>query len=305
METIVNALTSEFEKLNGRFKTVSIEHVEELKEEIIHWKQKGEIQEQFYKQNYGLFEFEKPKMLPNAQFIIIIAIPQGTTLLDWRLYGESHEVVLPPTYVYTGIRTSCMDILSRVFHKAGYSFTQAVLPLKLLAVRSGLGTYGQNNLCYIGGMGSFHRLEAFYTDYVFPTDDWQGKELLERCMKCSLCAQACPTQCITMKRFLIHAERCLTSYNENEGVFPEWIDPRSHNALVGCMKCQQVCPENRAVIQLKERGVTFSEEETSMILRETPEKRLPQALSSKLRRLNIDEYYSLLPRNLAVLMNKY
>lgn len=198
----------------------------------------------------------------------------------------------------------CMNILERAFEKTGYTIIKATLPLKLLAVRSGLGSYGRNNICYVEGMGSFHRLKAFYTDYPFPIDDWHEKKMIDRCMSCSLCSQACPTQCITLERFLIHAEQCLTYFNENEKEFPKWIDPRSHNALVGCMKCQLVCPENRAVVHLKERGATFSEEETSMILRETPLEGLPATLVSKLRRFNIDEYYSVLPRNLAVLLKK-
>jgi len=105
-------------------------------------------------------------------------------------------------------------------------------------------------------------------------------------------------------RFLIHADHCLTYLNENKGDFPSWVTERSHNALVGCMHCQIVCPQNKNFLQLKEQTVNFSEEETSIILQKTPREHLPKTLAEKLVRLDIDEYYNLLPRNLSVLLNK-
>lgn len=297
-------LTSEFDALNARFRTVSIAHLEELKEELQRWKQEGIIGKKFYEQNYGFFEFAIPKMPSEPQSIIIIAIPQGIISLAWHYQSKTHQVVLPPTYRYTSDRARCLELLSRVFQREGCSATRAVLPLKLLAVRSGLGRYGRNNLCYVEGMGSFVRLEAFYTDYVFPTDDWQEKKSLERCTRCTLCMNACPTHCIPSERFLVHADQCLTYFNEFDDPFPPWVHSRAHNALVGCLRCQEVCPENRAVIHRKEEGVTFSETETDLILQGTPKEKLPPSLMSKLQDLNINEYLAVLSRNLAVLLKK-
>jgi epoxyqueuosine reductase len=182
--------------------------------------------------------------------------------------------------------------------------TRAVLPFKLLAIRSGLGKYGKNNICYVDGMGSFVRLEAFYTNYRFPSDDWQEKKMMERCAGCSLCQQNCPTHCIPSDRFLIHADHCLTYLNENEGEFPAWVNPSSHNALVGCMRCQIVCPENKQFLHLKEQPIAFTEEETTLLLQKTSREQIPQTLAKKLVSLDIDEYYSVLGRNLSVLVHK-
>ena len=304
MEKIVNALTSEFGKLNCRFRIVSIIHLVELREEIARLRKEGKISEQFYVENLSGFRFEKPDVLPNAKAIIVIATPQRMTLVDFMSQEKHHWVVIPPTYIYAEVRNACTTILSRIFDGTGNKITRAILPLKLLAVRSGLGKYGRNNICYVEGMGSFHRLEAFYTDYPFRADSWQKKEMMDSCTNCSLCLNACPTQAITAERFLIDAERCISNFNENEGDFPEWIDPQSHNALVGCMRCQIACPVNREFLRMKEREETFSEEETDIILNETPKDSLPNELSAKLKRLNMDEYYSVLPRNLAILMKR-
>jgi len=221
---------------------------------------------------------------------------------EWK--QKKYQTVIPPIYVYSEIRAICKKILSRILQKNGYSVDRVILPLKLLAVKSGLGQYGKNNICYVDGMGSFTRLEAFYTDYEFPTNNWHEKKFMESCKTCSLCKNACPTQCIPEDRFLIHADNCLTYFNENIEDFPTWISPRSHNALVGCMRCQIVCPQNKKFHQMNEHIVNFSEEEISIILQKTPKENISQELAKKLADFNLDEYYSLLGRNLSVLMNK-
>jgi epoxyqueuosine reductase len=304
MKTVTDMLHSEFGKLHAKFRTVSIIHLKELQEEINEWKRNELITEKFFKQNYGEFTFQPLPTLHNACSIIVIGIPQKITPVEFFHKGKRYQTVIPPTYVYSTVRTVCKEILLRILQKKGYSVDRAILPLKLLAVKSGLGQYGKNNICYVDGMGSFTRLDAFYTDFEFPTDDWQEKEIMESCTTCSLCQNACPTQCIPKERFLIHADRCLTYLNENIGDFPTWVTLQSHNALVGCMHCQIVCPQNKKFLQLNDQTINFSEEETSIILQKTPQENLSPTLTKKLAGLNIDEYYSVLGRNLTVLMNK-
>jgi epoxyqueuosine reductase len=304
MTSMVETLTSEFGTFHATFRTVSITHLEELKEELQRWRQEGIIGKKFYEQNYGFFEFGIDKIPFRPQSMIIIAIPQGIIPLTWHHQGKKRQVILPPTYRYTSDRARCLELLQRAFQREGCSAARAVIPLKLLAVRSGLGKYGRNNLCYVDGLGSFVRLEAFYTDYEFPNNEWQEKKPLERCARCTLCMNACPTHCIPSERFLVHADQCLTYFNEFEDPFPLWVNPRSHNALVGCLRCQEVCPENRAVVHRREEGVTFSETETDVILQGVRKEELPPSLLAKLQGLNMDEYLSVLPRNLAVLMTK-
>ena len=80
--------------------------------------------------------------------------------------------------------------------------------------------------------------------------------MMNECNDCSLCVRVCPNKCICNQNFVIKAEHCLTFFNENNNDFPEWIDVKSHNSLVGCMKCQIVCPVNKDFIKKKERGIS-------------------------------------------------
>ena len=304
MKTVTDILQSEFGTLHAKFRTVSIIYLKDLQTEITEWKRNGLITEKFYKQNYGQFSFKPPTTLPNARSIIVIGIPQKITPLEFFYKGKKHQTILPPTYVYSKVRTTCKEILSRILGNKGYFVDHAILPLKLLAVKSGLAKYGKNNICYIDEMGSFTRLQAFFTDYEFLTDDWHEKQIMKSCTTCSLCRHACPTSCIPKKRFLIHADRCLTYLNEYKGDFPSWVSKQSHNALVGCMRCQIVCPQNKKFLQYDKQTVDFTEEETSIILQKTPRELIPKALAKKLIRFDIDEYYTELGRNLSVLLNK-
>ena len=304
MKTITDVLQFEFGKHQAKFRTLSIVHLKELQKEIDEWKKNGFITEKFFKQNYSEFSFQPPATHPKTSSIIVIGFPQKMFPVEFSYKGKRYQTTLGSNYVCSEIRTTCKEILSRILEKKGYAIDRAVLPLKLLAVKSGLAKYGKNNICYIDGMGSFTRLEAYYTDYEFPTDDWHEKQLMKSCTTCSLCQQTCPTRCIPKDRILIHADRCLTHLNENQGDFPSWVSKQSHNALVGCMRCQIVCPQNKKFLQMNKQSIIFTEEETTSMLQKTPRDGIPKALAEKLLRFGIDEYYTLFARNLSVLMNK-
>jgi epoxyqueuosine reductase len=304
MEPITELLQSEFETIQAKFKTVSIIHIKELQTELTGWQHDGLITKKFYEQNYSQFVFHPPKTLQNARTIVVIGIPQKITRIEFFHNGKRYQTIIPPTYIFSRVRTTCKEILSRILGKNGFSVERAILPMKQLAVKSGLGKYGKNNLCYVEGMGSYTRLEAFYTDYEFLTDDWCEKDLMKSCPACSLCQRACPTQCIPNNRILIHADHCLTYFNENEGDFPPSVPAQSHNALIGCMHCQIVCPQNKKFLGFDRKTISFTEDEISVILRKTPRENIPQALTKKLLDLDIYEDYPELPRNLTVLMNK-
>lgn len=118
------------------------------------------------------------------------------------------------------------------------------------------------------------------------------------------CLRNCPTGAISTDRFLLHAERCITFYNERSGDFPGWIEPRWHNCLVGCLHCQSVCPENKDFLDWIEEKEEFSEEETTLLLEVKKSRRFPSSLLTKLVQLELVDYADFLPRNLRVLFNK-
>lgn len=123
------------------------------------------------------------------------------------------------------------------------------------------------------------------------------------CKNCNLCRINCPTGAIVKDRFLIHGEKCITLYNENPGEFPEWIDSKWHNAVVGCMKCQSVCPCNAADYENVPLLETFTVSETETMLNETDFERLPEELKEKFAQFGFPEIHPLLLRNIKALLS--
>jgi epoxyqueuosine reductase len=289
---------------SGRIVKAEFAHV--LQEEIRGRRTSGLFDEEFfgeerYREELSGYSVSPLEALSNAKSIIIVAASQPRVGLVFTYHGKPHSVVIPPHYARDTdykIESIIRGIAPRLHLKL------AVLPLKLLAVRSGLGEYGRNNLCYVPQMGSFHRLVAFYLDIPCAEGSFTEPKMMEKCKLCQACTRGCPTRAITADRFLIHAERCLTFHNERSTRFASWIDPTWHNCLIGCLVCQKVCPENLGYLNLVENGGTFSEEETNLILKFTSTERLPSETVFKLKRLDMLAYSNVVGRNLDVLLRR-
>ena len=286
---------------------VPIHHLSDLREGIEGPHERGLVDEAVYQEYLAVLRFEPPASLPDARSLIVVAVPQPPVQFTFRWDGKPAPLVVPPTYLKSQhVDKQVEDVLAETLHREGYRVTPALVPKKLLAVRSGLATYGRNNVSYVDGMGSFHRLATFYSDLPCPEDTWREPSMMETCQNCSACRQKCPTGAITAERFLLHAERCIVFHNEKPtGVpFPAWMDPSGHNCLVGCMTCQRVCPQNKGFLHWVEEGAEFSQEETALLLQGLALDQLPAATAEKLERSGLASYLDVLPRNLAALLDQ-
>jgi len=282
---------------------VSVSHLQLLEKEIDRFRNRGLLDREFYQRRLAWFSFQIPENLPNAQCLIVVAVPRPQTRAIFTWNGKKHPLIIPPTYTaYNEITEQTENLLANILGEKGYALTGTALPLKLLAVRSGLGQYGKNNICYVSGMGSFHQLIAVYSDMPCEKDDWQETKMMKSCEECDLCRRACPTGAISSDRFLLRAERCISYHNEKKGdvPFPQWMAASWHNCVVGCMRCQSVCPQNREFIQWIGEEEEFSEEETALLFQGVPQDELPAKTFRKLVHLSLIDYFNSLPRNLAV-----
>jgi epoxyqueuosine reductase len=301
LDETAGLICSKLEGKGYRGAMLPVEHVAQLKHEIEERLSQKEIDAALYERYLTYFKFDVTASLPGVCSIIITAAPQPQRKVTFHFNRQPYSVIIPPTY-YADTDDQIKDIIENVLNVDGYQLHRAALPLKLLAVYCGMAKYGKNNISYIEGLGSFVRLRAYLSD--MPTDrgDWLEPQVMEECDNCKACLKGCPTRAIVPDRFLIHAERCLTFLNEGSERFPEWIDPAWHNSLVGCMKCQLVCPVNKRFIKWVEEGETFSEAETELILSGAPLDRLPPETADKLNRSYMVEYLDVLPRNLRALL---
>ena len=232
--------------------------------------------------------------------------------MNFHLNGKNYEIMIPPNYYDDG--TTVNDFknltLNDIIKEPGYKveFTRK-LHVKLLAVRSGLGKYGRNNICYVDGWGSMINLFAFFTDFQFEEDNWTEMKMMEQCESCSICINNCPTNAIPSpsdENFVINAGNCISVYNEIKGLLPDWIPSDAHNALIGCMRCQKLCPNNREIINLAEKLEDITENETKALLEGQPDEKMVISLAKKLKMFNPPDADKVLPvikRNLELIIS--
>lgn len=303
MERLIQQLYTHLERHGFQARVVSTHRLEDLQGEIEGRRAQGLFDAEFYQERLDWFAFRPPDDFPAAVSLMVVAVPRPQTRVRFTWNGTTRALVLPPTYAgYRETARQVGDLLAGWLAPAGYGVAPARLSLKALAVRSGLGDYGRNNICYVPGMGSFHQLAAFYSDLPVESDGWREPHMLGACQKCQACVRHCPTRAISADRFLLHAERCIVFHNERppEYPFPAWIDPAAHHCLVGCMHCQRVCPENKPFMEWIEGDEAFSQEETVLLLGGAAPDRLPAATVTKLERLELMDSLDVLPRNLGV-----
>ncbi|MGE5341340.1 MAG: 4Fe-4S double cluster binding domain-containing protein [Candidatus Omnitrophota bacterium] len=297
---------SESGSFDFKYRTMSVSHLPQLKEWIDTLEKEGKISNNpIYLKYINAFEYQPPKKFPNAQSVIILSIPLKIAVLTVNLKGKKQDILIPTGYVTPefNLKEIRNYFLNRVMKEKGKRIEVANLPLKSLAVRTGLAEYGRNNITFVDGYGSYHMLAALYTDYVFPEDHWGNLKMMRYCRGCHICMNQCPMQCIRRDNFAIDAGKCISLYNELPDPIPSWIDPNVHNALVGCLKCQIGCPANEEVKNNIEKLAELTEPETRLLLEGTPDPKRRQSILGKLKRLSGSDNLAYIARNLKLALH--
>ena len=257
----------------------------------------------------GIFSLAIPETAFEIRSILIVASPSPSAIkIIFSRKGRQVPVMLPASYTDKNSSPRRIERYLQAFlnPKGCHALYAPKLPHKLIAVRSGLGVYGRNNICYVEGMGSFLNLNPFFTDVPCMEDTWQEIRQMELCRTCQACLLNCPTGAIQPTRFLINNERCLTYFNEagSEWDFPGWIDPSSHHTLYGCLRCQTNCPVDKPYLDTPVESVEFTEEETASLQEGKTFELFSEDLKQKVKDLDMVDYLGALPRNLRVIFDR-
>lgn len=242
---------------------------------------------------------------PHARSVILLAVPAPMLLLRFAVHGAVREGIIPPGYAHTDLENSVMQTVKAAFADTDSSFAWLEgVPMKLLAVHSGLCRYGRSNITFCEGLGSFIELYGIVTDMELPVPALHAprETRMPECDNCKACTNACPTGSIDPDTRIIHAERCLTYLNENQNEFPSWLEPSAHHTLVGCVKCQRTCPKNRGHLTIRTVTDAFDEEDIDAIFAGGEFAELPEKTRIALHAYNLDEYWPQLSRNLRALL---
>ncbi len=306
MNTVTERLLELLDQNGCKGRIIAHQELPELKKELVRLYNDGQINPGFYENYLPRFIFDYSERFPKARSIILIAFPQPIVSLSFYWMGKARHTLYPPGYISQGADDLMEEKLRSFLHEENCTLTRASLPLKLLAVRSGLSWYGRNNISYVEGMGSLNRLAAWVSDLPAGEALLPESRRMPQCDNCLACLKACPTGSISKERKLIEPLTCLTYSNEDPGPFPNWLDTSLNHAVVGCLRCQAACPKNKSRLEPVSWDTPFTEEDTHWLIKEASLDSLPEGLRTKLDRLNLDGYYStgVLTRNLRLLFEK-
>ena len=298
-----SALLENLKQNNCKATIIPIHFLEKLQQDMKSLYNSKLLNNNLIRKYLNDFHYDYSAVLPNAQSIIVAAIPQPITILRFIWQKKERKIIVPPTYIYTEAEKFVFNIVKNGLSQENYSVIQGKLPLKILAVRSGLSQYGKNNISYISGMGSFYRLTALIADMPYDTVTWHDIQMMAHCNECWACLNSCPTKCIDRNNNIIDASRCLTYINESSEPFPNWINYTWHNSLVGCMRCQLACPQNRDHNIIKDVKNFLSESDIDILLHKDDFDKLPRKTHDLLRKVNLTDYeLTILQRNLKALL---
>ena len=268
------------------------------------------LSEKLSKDYLSGFSYLETESLEEPRSVVIVAIPRPAHRLVFTLEKGTIITLLPPTYVeYNRLHDSTLQDLKASGVLGSHSAELLKAPLKSIAVRLGLASYGRNNIAYVDGIGSYFQLVGLITDAALPdvpAEDPPGEGIRPECADCSLCAEACPTGAIHCRRRLIDHERCFTLLNESAEPWPRWMKRllgkcfSRNDCLVGCLACQESCPINRGMLKTVTAGISFTPDETASLLGRRPDEKMDaeRAIRLKLGRIGMEHYFDQVSRNL-------
>ncbi len=190
-----------------------------------------------------------PKLsLADAQTIIVAGIYiGGLTLPAWSnsWYGRTSRLYLS-TFFLDVVKP--LEPIAAFLRDQGYRAIicesseneNSILPLKLAAIRAGLGWQGRHSLLISRKYGTFLTLGGIVTNVML---EHNSEEEPNRCGKCNKCQEVCPLAALEQP-YILNINHCLSYLLQVENL-PKKAQEVSENRVGDCEICQQICSWNK------------------------------------------------------------
>jgi epoxyqueuosine reductase len=305
-ENLAKSCLAELERRGWKARCADIGRLDDIEADILRFRDLGAITPSHFAYLMACWDFTAARSFAGGASLIVIARPSPLRRLSFTLDGKAFEAFLPPIFAERSVfEEEACAALNGLLKPDGHRAISVHLPEKLFAARTGLARIGRNRISYIDGMGSFARLGVFLSDLDFHGETWDDVGQPESCSACGACERACPPRIIKNDGSPLPYDKCLCYFNEEtDGPFPPEIDPKWHNAIIGCMRCQETCPLDAPFLKAARPGPVFSEAETRAILEgkgDADRAGLSPELSGKLAECGLLYHWPQLPRNLRAL----
>jgi epoxyqueuosine reductase len=182
-------------------------------------------------------------ILPECKSILVVGVnylPQqrgGSGIARYALGVDYHQLLVNRL---RQLVHQLEELVGEPVPNRLYADTGPILEREL-AQRAGLGWIGKNTCLIHPEHGSYFLLAEALLGIELVADQ---PVLSDHCGSCTLCIEACPTQCIQPDR-TIDARSCISYLTiELKGPIPAELRPQLGEWLFGCDVCQEVCPWN-------------------------------------------------------------
>ncbi len=222
--------------------------LDEAARRLERWLNQGNHGEMHYMENHFEKRIDPTQLVPGAKSVISL-------LFNYHSDKRQHDVEAPKisTYAYgtdyhfvlkDKLKSLLKYIRDHVGHIEGRCFVDSAPILEREWARlSGLGWVGKNTMLIHPKAGSYYFLAEIISDLDISEDTTPLKDY---CGTCTRCIDACPTDAISPKGYVLDGSKCISYLTiELRDAIPEEFKSKMDNWMFGCDICQEVCPWNR------------------------------------------------------------
>jgi len=218
------------------------------------WLDKGYHGKMSYMANHFDKRVDPTLLVPGAKTVISLLYnyhnPQKQTATDapkisQYAYGKDYHFVIKDKLksLFKFIQENIGEIDGRVFTDS------APVLERDWAHKAGNGWNGKHTLMIHPKAGSYFFLSEIISDLELPID----APMKDYCGTCTRCIDACPTDAIAPKGYLVDGSKCISYLTiELKEAIPKTFQHKLDNWMFGCDICQTVCPWNRFATKHKE-----------------------------------------------------
>lgn len=232
------------------FSFVGIAKAGPLREEASHlekWLNDGFHGKMRYMENHFEKRIDPTKLVPGAKSVVTLMYNYFTDqkqedpaapVISKYAFGKDYHFV-----VKRKLKELLHFLCEEVGEVQGRCFVDSAPVMeRQWAAKSGIGWTGKNTLLIHPKAGSYFFLAELVIDLDLETDH----PIKDHCGNCTRCINACPTDAISPKGYLLDASKCISYLTiELREAIPEEFQGKMENRLFGCDICQEVCPWNR------------------------------------------------------------
>jgi hypothetical protein len=111
-----------------RGRVISVDRIQELKDEILGQRDKGLFDSEFYRVWLRVFDFEPERRLAGAESMIITAVPHPQFRIVFHAGDKAIPAIIPPTYLHYS-DDLVIDTLKEVLDEGGFHVARASVPV--------------------------------------------------------------------------------------------------------------------------------------------------------------------------------